>query len=323
MTTPRLEPAAEQAIDWMVALRATPGDSSQRLRFEQWLAADPRHSQAWTYLQDRVRAPYERLRALGRQMPGHAQQAREVLLEPPLARRTVIRAMAALGVLGSSAWLGAQTGVGQAWLADISTGIGERRRLTLPDGSLLTLNACSAVDLRFAARERCVRVRRGEVMIEAQADPRPFQVRSEQALVSTAAPGRWLVSQQAQTTVVTALRGRVQVQGPNGAQTQQVTATQAVRIDAQGVYPLGAQAWRGDWVDGLYSAVDESLQTLVDALRPYCAGVIRVSPDARALRVQGVFSLDRPEQALHTMAQALPVRIERYGPWWVQISRRA
>lgn len=319
----RLEPAAEQAIDWMVDLRAKPGDAARRHRFEHWLAADPAHAQAWARLQERAGAPYERLRRLDQQAPGHARQALEVLLEPPLSRRAVLRGVAALGLFSGAGWLAARSPQGQTWLADFSTGVGERRTIALPDGSQLRLNACSAVDLRFNAHERCVLLRRGELIVEARGEARPLQVRSAQALVSSAAAGRWLVSQEQQATVAVNLGPQVQVQRLGAALSQGLARDQAVRISASGIVALGAQPHRADWNEGIFSAVDEPLETLVEALRAYRPGFIRVSPQVRQLRVQGVFALDHPDQALAAMAQSLPLRIEHYSPWLVLISRRA
>ncbi|WP_440862721.1 FecR domain-containing protein [Symbiopectobacterium purcellii] len=48
------------------------------------------------------------------------------------------------------------------WLADQRTAIGEIRRLTLDDGSVLTLNTDSAVNLRFDTRQRTVELVQGE-----------------------------------------------------------------------------------------------------------------------------------------------------------------
>ncbi|MGY4495375.1 FecR family protein [Pseudomonas sp. TE3610] len=317
----RLDPAAEQAIDWMMDLRATPGDAARRHGFEQWLAADPAHLSAWTRLQERAGAPFERLRRLDQHAPGHAQQAREVLLEPMVSRRSVIRGVAALGLFGSASWLAARSPQGQSWLADFSTGVGQRRTIALPDGSQLRLNACSAVDLRFSARERCVVLRRGEVIVEARAEARPMQVRSAQAVVSSVGAGRWMVSQQEHATVAVNLGPDVQVKRVNDGEQHVLGRNEAVRVSASSMVSLGRQPHRADWSEGVFSAVDEPLETLVEALRAYRAGFIRVSRDARDLRVQGVFSLDRPDQALEAMAQSLPLRIERYSPWLVLISR--
>lgn len=314
-----LDPAAEQAIDWLMTLRVDP---AQRPQFEHWLAADAAHEQAWARLQACAGTPMERLRAVGQHLPAHAQQVREALMEPMTSRRSIVRGIAALGLLGSAAWLGASSGPGLAWRADLSTGTAERRRVTLPDGSLLTLNACSAVDLRYTAQERCIVLRLGELLVQAREDARPLRILSSHASVSSRNSGRWMVSQAPAATLVVALSGDAEVGRLGSLQTRTLLTDHALRIDAQGMHALGRQTHQADWVDGIFSAIDAPLETLVEALRPYHRGIIRVSADVRQLRVQGVFMLDQPEQALQTMAQTLPLRVEHYSPWLVLISRR-
>ena len=74
-------------------------------------------------------------------------------------------------------------------------------------------------------------------------------------------------------------------------------------------------AGRVDWRDGRVDIRDEPLGLLIDALRPYGRGVLRISPQAAALRVYGVYPLDNAEQTLQSLAQTFPLRIRRYGPW--------
>jgi transmembrane sensor len=61
---------------------------------------------------------------------------------------------------------------------------------------------------------------------------------------------------------------------------------------------------------------------VVEALRPYCRGFVRVAPDVRSLRVQGVFPLDDPERTFNALAETLPIRVDRYSPWLTLISKK-
>ena len=70
-------------------------------------------------------------------------------------------------------------------------------------------------------------------------------------------------------------------------------------------------------------ARDQSLDQVVDALRPYRAGFMRISPAAGRLRVLGAFPLDDPDRVLESLAQTLPIRLTRYGGWLVSIDLRA
>ncbi|MNF09808.1 fec operon regulator FecR [compost metagenome] len=57
-----------------------------------------------------------------------------------------------------------------------------------------------------------------------------------------------------------------------------------------------------------------ALGEVIDALRPYRDGVLRISEAAAKLRVFGVFPLDDSERSLQSLAQVLPITLSRYGP---------
>lgn len=172
MKQPRLDPAAEGAIDWMVRLSAGNTDTALQAQFDLWLASDPSHAQAWKRLQERLGGACQTVRSLDRRAPGQAGEARRVLLQPTTSRRDLLRSIAALGVLGGGLWLGARSQMGEALLADLRTGRGERRNFTLADGSRLSLNAGSAVDLQFDAQQRLLILRQGSLLIRSPPIPR-------------------------------------------------------------------------------------------------------------------------------------------------------
>ena len=64
MNARRLDPISEQAIDWMVALKAGTPDDALLQRLNHWLRQDPAHQRAWDRLQQRVGSPFAALRAL-------------------------------------------------------------------------------------------------------------------------------------------------------------------------------------------------------------------------------------------------------------------
>ncbi len=61
--------------------------------------------------------------------------------------------------------------------------------------------------------------------------------------------------------------------------------------------------------------LDDPLEHVVDALRPYSRGFVRVAPEVRDLRVQGVFPLNDPDRVFTALAETLPIRVDRYSPW--------
>lgn len=68
--------------------------------------------------------------------------------------------------------------------------------------------------------------------------------------------------------------------------------------------------------------MDEApLGSVVERLRPYFPGVIRVTDEAASLPVTGVFPLDQPLRALDALVHTLPLKISRYAGYLVLIAR--
>ncbi|PWB32895.1 iron dicitrate transport regulator FecR [Pseudomonas sp. SDI] len=323
MSTLRLDPLSEQAIDWMVRLNAcTPPAPALLARFNAWLDQDPAHGQAWARLQERVGGSFNTVRTLERRLPGQAGEARQVLLQPHASRRDALRMLGGLGLLGGGLWLGAQTHLGDSLLADLATGRGQRQDFDLADGSRLSLNASSAVDLRFDDSQRLVILRHGELVIQVAPDPqRPLRVRTAEGDVR-ALGTRFLVEQQAQATRVVVLQHSVQLRLRDGS-SRDLQEGQSALLQARQIVPLaGDQRYRADWISGRLNVLDDPLEQVVDALRPYQRGFVRVAPEVRRLRVQGVLPLDEPERALAALAETLPIRVDRYGPWLTLIGAK-
>lgn len=322
MNPPRLDPASEQAIDWMVKLRAGTPDAALQERFNAWLAMDQAHSQAWARLQDRLGGSFNTVLALDRRLPGHAGEARKVLLQPHSSRRDALRVIAGLGLLGGGVWLGAGTQLADALLADLHTGRGQRQNFDLADGSRLSLNANSAVDLRFDDQQRLVILRHGELVIEVAPDPRrPLRVRTAEGEVR-ALGTRFLVAQEQDASRLVVLQHSVEARLFDGTVQVVQEGQSALLSTRQITFVSGDQRQRADWLSGRLNVLDEPLEQVVDALRPYSRGFVRVAPEIRGLRVQGVFPLDDPDRALNALAETLPIRVVRYSPWLTLIGSK-
>ena len=317
----------ETAIDWMVLLRsgeAGPGDVE---RHRAWCAADPRHASAWAKVSGATQAAVEPLRVAREASAAQGAALRSALLHPPrLRRRRVAGGLLALaGVALGAGWLARREGLLSplpAYLADLRTGTGERRNLALEDGSQLLLNARSAVDLAFTGAERRLRLREGALIVTVALDAaRAFVVESAQGSVR-ALGTRFMVRQDEGHTLVAVLQHSVLVRSRAGVE-RRLREGEALYFDAMGIDTARPPA--GDptaWEHGMLAVDDQPLAEVIDALRPYLPGVVRVAPEAARLRVLGAFPLDAPERALESLAQTLPIRITRHGSWLTRIEAR-
>ncbi|MCW0209697.1 MAG: DUF4880 domain-containing protein [Achromobacter sp.] len=303
----------ERAVDWIVLLTSGQASDQDRQRFEHWLASHPDHALAWAEVDGLMQQPLSRLRSAAGAAPGAAHAARAALLRSSkLDRRRLLKlAMAMSGV--TIGGLIADRYIPLAGLsATYSTRTGERQTYALEDGSMLTLNARSAADVRYDGARRTVVLRQGGLYAEARPDSRPFVVRTRYGAV-VGGESHLAVDQFDTYAVASAIEGALTLQPQRGRPLALPQAgTAAFDFD---------RAWQRDdtaqasWRDGILNVRDARLAEVVEQLRAYQPGVIRVSPQAGALRVFGVFPLDDPARALLALGETLPIQVRRYGPW--------
>ncbi|RTX98642.1 DUF4880 domain-containing protein [Pseudomonas sp. C 49-2] len=306
----------DSATRWYVLLRSGQATAGDWQRYEQWRAADPRHDALCRQLESRLgmfQVP---------QAQGVSGKVVQQALEASSSRRHVLQvALAGAGVAVGAALLAKPLGVPLTELtADIRTGTGERRAVTLDDGSELLLNAQSAADIQFDPQRRLIRLREGELLAKVASDRiRPFLIQTDQTRLR-AYGNRFLVRQREGMGQVVALNGAVEIDGQNGERLQ-LAAGHEVHYDRAGFGPVQASSSGATaWVDGFLQVRDRPLAEVIDALRPYHNGVLRLDPAVAGLRVSGLYRLDNPQQILDTLARTLPIHITRRTGLWVTVN---
>lgn len=304
----------DSATQWYVLLRSGQATAQDWQRYHQWRAADPRHDALCRQLETRLgvfQVP---------QAQGVSGKVVQQALEAPSSRRQVLQiALAGAGVAVGAVLLAKPMGLPEL-TADVRTGTGERRTVTLDDGSELLLNAQSAADIQFDPQRRLVRLREGELLAKVASDRlRPFLIQTDQARLR-AYGNRFLVREREGQGQVVALNGAVEIDGQNGERLQ-LAAGHEVHYDRTGFGPMQASSSGATaWVDGFLQVRDRPLAEVIDALRPYHQGVLRLDPAVAELRVSGLYRLDNPQQILDTLARTLPIHITRRTGLWVTVS---
>lgn len=324
MSYPKVDATTRAAVDWLLRLEAGDDDPVLRQAFETWLRANPQHTVAWQRVGSLLQQPIADLQRVEARSPGQLRAVTHALATPDSeSRRKVLRgglALVLFGVSGAAIFDRAQPLSG-LW-ADRHTATSERKTFALADGSRLSLNARSSVDIHFSDSRRLVRLREGQVFVDVAADPRrPFVIATAQGEVQ-ALGTQFMVRQEATGSLTSVQLHSVQVTTLGGSQ-RRVEVGEAAwfsDVDVRPV-PLSVRS-RTDWRDGRVDIRDEPLGLLIDALRPYRRGVLRVSEQAAKVRVYGVYPLDDPEQTLESLAQTFPLRISHYGPWLTLIDVR-
>jgi len=295
-----------QAASWLMLIQEGPLLPAQQLELERWRLASAEHERAWKRAQ-------RLLTRLGSLPPTLAKQT----LDRPTGRRAVLRGLLLLIGAAPLSWWAWRS---QAWRIglgnDYQTSMGERQHARLADGTQITLNSDSAVDVLFDSTQRLLHLRRGEVYIVTAADPRPLMAQTQQGRL-LALGTRFSVRQLADETLLAVYEGAVQVR-PERASVASgeniIRAGQQVRFNRERLGSIEAVrettlAWRR----GLLVADDMPLRQWTQTLMRYADQHIECDPALGELRVSGTFPIDDLPLALAMLAQTYALQVRQTG----------
>ncbi len=228
--------------------------------------------------------------------------------------------------------------VDPAWQREeVRTAVGEQATWTLADGSTITLNTASVLQVQTRLRTRRFVLLQGEAAFHVAHGWRPFEVQAGAVAVrdiGTAFGVRRLSGAANSGAQVTVYEGAVEVRtsanGPGDAAPRVLRAGQAVTAGAgpgnaplRNVDPAVAGAWRtGRLVfDGMPLA-----DAVAELQRYRSAPLVLADPRATgvgALRLSGEYDAKGIEALIDALPQALPVAVQRRGDGSVQISSAA
>jgi len=309
--------AVKQAIQWLLRLRESGHEPTLQQQCAQWRSAHHEHEQAW----QRVMHLHQDLDLRSIPGAGLALQTLETS-QQRLHRRQALKLLGGIVMAGSATWLAKDLDAISVWASDYATGTGERRVLTLPDGSLMQLNTRSAVDLAFNEQQRMVRLKQGELMMTCNSR-HPVRVQTHDALLE-GVEGRFAAYQDNDCTRVSVSHGKVAVHRPGNGQLLWIESGQNWRLDAQGAHRLAHLGMDPmAWTEGLIVTQDMRLSDFLAQVSRYRHGYLGCSDEVADLRLSGVFRLEDPEQLIQLLPQTLPVRLSQRTRWWVRVERMA
>jgi len=272
---------SDAAIDWQVLLHSGNASAADHERYQRWRRLSVEHLLA-----------AEEAEALWGDI-GHTEAAVQLPLQATPRRRYRGAAIAASLLLALVAYGGWQQA--PALLADYHTSTGERRTITLEDGSRVTLNSASAFSVKYNDERRVVSLREGEALFEPAQDPRPFVVDSGGEAVQ-GNDAVFSVRRQGKASSVVVARGEARIG----------TRVLAASPDAQ------AQT---AWQRGKLIFNGRPLREVIAELERYQHGRILISDSQLgALPVSGVFDLNDPHGLLSTLEQRYALKVT-YLPW--------
>lgn len=295
---------AQQAVHWLIESQGDDFDQQQRQALEHWLQADSEHQRAWAHIQH----VNQRLHSVAAPVLHAALQA-----PPSPARRRALKALLLVGI-ASATGLGLQPhNPLPGLMADYRSPVGQRRRLSLEDGSQLYLNTRSAADVRFDASQRLVRLEEGELLLDALNDTRPLHLRTAEGELRVGS-GRVNVRQFDGFSLVSVFSGSASVAGQSLLAGHQA---RFARGSWQAIAPLDPN--RAAWVDGMLVVSQMRLGDFIAELSRYRLGQLGCSERVADLRISGSYPLDDSERILAMLEVALPVKVRRFTRYWVSV----
>lgn len=309
--------ALEAAIDWMVQMRSGTMTEAQRRRFDDWRAADSLHHAAWAQVSGALANAFEPLRR-----SSSAHMADAALRVRPQRRKVLRNALGVLIAAGAGAAIVNRQIPLVTLTANLRTGTGERKTFVLPDGSDVTLNARSAVNVAYGGGERRIHLQAGALFARAMQDATaPFVASTADGQARTAG-AHFMLAREAEGSSVAVVERSVDIVNAAGSRAT-VAAGMGLRFTRQSIAaPLAQLADLAAWRAGMFVARDVSLGDVIDAMRPYRRGLVRVSEAAARLRVLGAFSLDDTDGMLVSLAQTLPITVRRFSALLVMVETR-
>jgi len=210
--------------------------------------------------------------------------------------------------IGGAFWVSQYRG----WTT-IKTGIGQLRKISLPDTSLVELNTDTEVSWRFNQNRSVIKLVRGEIAVTLR--PGVSALFLSTNLIATLLAGKYDARCISDLLRLTVVQGTALIDSPGRASTapgavvsagQSVTATadRTVKIETENNMD-GATAWQ----NGEIVFRDEPLVAAVAEFNRYLTKKIRIlAPQAQFQRIGGRFKVTNPQAFLRAVSIGLDLR---------------
>lgn len=212
------------------------------------------------------------------------------------------------------------------------TGVGERRVVKLPDGSIVTMNTSTRMAVAFTDGRRLIRLSRGQALFEVAHDAaRPFTVEAADRQV-TALGTIFEVRVDPGRVNVILFRGRVVVDrqpdagsGNDEVRVQPTILKPGQQFDVELGAPQKVATVDVDrqslWRTGFVEFDDETLGHAVAEMNRYASKPIVLDNDGVAsLRVSGLFRTGSPDQFIDAVEGILPVEAKPTAQGGIKLS---
>ena len=319
----------EAAGDWLARRDSGAWTAADQVDFDRWLNASDLHRVAYLRLEHAWEEGL-RLKALGAGVPAGRLPPRGHLFSPffdpsqevskstdsGFARpRRRLRWMAAATVLVAVVAYLLHSGVFAG--RDYSTPIGEVASIPLVDGSKVTLNTDSKIQVALTGQERLVYLEQGEVFFEVAKDPaRTFIVEIGDKRV-IAIGTKFAVRREAGNIRVVVIEGKVRVEIAKRPTASLTAGAVALTTDAGTLVEDSSLSDAEDdlaWLRGVLVFHETTLAEATAEFNRYNnRKIIITDSTVGALRIAGAFRSSNLDGFVRLLEQGYPIRFVQQG----------
>lgn len=310
-----------EAANWLVRLQSGRDPDVER-KFQRWRDSDPRHSDAF----DRVNRTYQDAALLRGSATAAAEQHQAAIRRPEWNMRPALAAVVAVVLLVPLGLLVSRGGgfpFAGTDAAMLMTRVGEIRQVELADGSKITLDTATKLDVEIGRSRRSAHLRYGRARFQIAQAGAPFVIETDSASVS-AQQGVIDVAQIGSDGRVQVLAGAADVRGADPARASPVAvgAGEGVTVNSSGAERTSEPTPRSDWTHGMLQFDGTPLAAAVALANRYWERHIVLADDPGAMRVTGAFRAGDTTGLARALAAAFRLSLEQRADGALVLSRR-
>ena len=339
-----------EASAWVVQVDSGAMSKGDVDDLKEWIRRSPQHKHSFEKMaagfldmgsllatpQTLVSRPKSKSKPIG-------QRRRRPIFTMPVTAGLLATALVASAFMAAT-FLGqpsVSTGVEVEAVQEYVASLGEQKSITLDDGSIVTLNTRSKVDVAYDDNVRRIELVYGEALFDVAKDPeRPFQVFTERGMVR--AIGTVFSVRVLDTNVeVLVEEGIVEVvASPQGVKQSELTVSapdykvlatlssgDAASFDNENkvirTVDLASVVKKHAWRDGTLIFDGDPLSVVVDEITRYTDLKIVISdPDMQRLQIGGTFKAGETDAFLDALDKGFNLSVDQVSEGVVYLSKK-
>jgi transmembrane sensor len=309
-----------EAARWLARLQ-NDRDPDIEHAFRRWHDSDSRHAAAF----DRIQRSYEQAGLLRQSPLAHRVELQPAAQKPEWRPWPALAAAAAIVVLVPVAVLLVRNGglLSQGTEAlMLMTSVGEIKQVELADGSKVTLDTSTKVEVQVGRSHRSAHLRYGRARFRIVEASVPFVVETASATI-TARQGVIDVERHGRQDRVHVLSGAADVRGRDRGQGPvAVGAGEAVTMNSPGPDRTSGAAPNPDWTHGMLQFDGTPLAEAVQLANRYSERHIILAGDLDQLRITGAFHAGDTAGFARAVAAAFDLSVRQRSGGSLVLSRR-